>query len=372
MEEIKKILYVTPLFTKEGITKAARDYVKALKTDYSIMTSDYNFNPTFGLKEEDIYNPINVTQPDYVTIMNTRPEQWFAFSYNSMFGYHVLEGDVWPETQVKGINHSAVKCLMVPSTRCKDVATKSGVTKPIEVIPHIISDKFVCNDTSNPEKMTFLFSGAIFGIRKEDRKGLDLVLEAWKNFEDDDNKELILKVNTFYAENMYAAQGKKFNLNEYLATLYQKELPQNMKLLSINLSDDALTLMYNNVDCVLSPTRGEGFGLIPFEALACGVPCIVTEGLGCDEYLNVAKKGFLKIKQKGLCPAENRYPYLEGEKQSNWVEPDVEHFKEQMKEFANNEEKYRAEALEASKIIHENFNEKVIAEKFKKVFNSYA
>ena len=45
----------------------------------------------------------------------------------------------------------------------------------------------------------------------------------------------------------------------------------------VGLSDAELNVLYNAADVLVSPTMAEGFGLTQAEALACGVPCVVTD-----------------------------------------------------------------------------------------------
>lgn len=370
---MKNLLYISPLFTYEGITKTARDYINALlpKMD-KIMCSDYNYSKEFGLDKEKIYNAIDVKGKDYITIFNTRPEQWNMISYKYLFGFHVLEGNKWPKQQIKGINKSKIKCLIVPSKRCKDVAITSGVTKDVKIIPYILNKKFKPNRKKfNPKELIFYSSGAIFGLSKKDRKGIDLIFKAWKKYENDPTKLLLLKINTFYAHNMYKNMGEVFYLDAYLRNLYGGEIPTNIQLIDKNLTDEKLIDIYNSVDCVLYPSRGEGFGLIPFEAMACGTPCIVTGGIGCDQYLDTVKKGFLKIENNGLCPAEKRYPYYDGKNLSDWIEPNFKDFQNKIDEFINNSERYIKEALEASEILHKEFNAEKISNDLIEIFNFY-
>ncbi len=218
-----------------------------------------------------------------------------------------------------------------------------------------------------------MFSGAIYGISEKDRKGLDLVLKLWKDeYKDNDKVKLILKINTLYAENVHAQQGIKFDLKKYISKIIGSEFPKNIKILDGKLSDDDFIKLYNHVDCVLSPTRGEGFGLIPFEALACGTPVIVTDDTGMDQYLIDEVGGFLRIESSRTCPAEKRYPYYDEKSGlSMWVEPDFVSFKSQVDTFMSDIDKYRHEALEHSEYIHKYFSSEYILKTWEKVFEKY-
>lgn len=49
----------------------------------------------------------------------------------------------------------------------------------------------------------------------------------------------------------------------------------------------ALAFFMRQYDFVCQPSRAEGFGMVPLEAAACGVPMIVTDGTGHDEHVTV-------------------------------------------------------------------------------------
>ncbi len=45
---------------------------------------------------------------------------------------------------------------------------------------------------------------------------------------------------------------------------------------------------YNQADCFVAPARGEGFGLMPLQAIAMGIPTIVSESTGQREFMHLA------------------------------------------------------------------------------------
>jgi glycosyltransferase involved in cell wall biosynthesis len=49
-----------------------------------------------------------------------------------------------------------------------------------------------------------------------------------------------------------------------------------------------LARIYDKADCVLFPTSGEGWGNLPFQAIAKGIPTICTNALACTEFANMS------------------------------------------------------------------------------------
>jgi glycosyltransferase involved in cell wall biosynthesis len=54
-----------------------------------------------------------------------------------------------------------------------------------------------------------------------------------------------------------------------------------------------LAAAYQDADVLVYPSTYEIFGLVPFEALLCGTPVIVTDDCGCGEIIKEAGCGYL-------------------------------------------------------------------------------
>lgn len=101
------------------------------------------------------------------------------------------------------------------------------------------------------------------------------------------------------------------------------------------------------------PTAGEGWGCPPVQALACGLPVIVTDCMGPGETLKddtgtpFPGVRFLPAKQE---PTKVQHEYYE---ESNWWVPDVKDLRTAMREVYENYQKWQADALAGSKMVHE-------------------
>jgi glycosyltransferase involved in cell wall biosynthesis len=107
------------------------------------------------------------------------------------------------------------------------------------------------------------------------RKGFDVLLAAYgRAFTASDDVCLVVKdmgVGTFYQ-----GQTSEGLLAQFRA---QPDAPE-VEYLDRPLSPQELAGLYASCDCLVLPYRGEGFGLPITEAMATGLPVIVTGGSG--------------------------------------------------------------------------------------------
>jgi glycosyltransferase involved in cell wall biosynthesis len=148
--------------------------------------------------------------------------------------------------------------------------------KPIHYIPHCL-DISMFNPNVEPEckrdKFTFLF----FGTWKK-RKGWPQLIEAFlKEFDISDNVQLLIKTDRIMKSQQDIANLKQslgLSLKETAPIIYEGRI----------LTELELPRFIKSVDCLISPTLGEGFCIPGLQSMALEVPIIITNFSGCCDY----------------------------------------------------------------------------------------
>ena len=121
--------------------------------------------------------------------------------------------------------------------------------------------------------LRLLFVGGLIA-----RKGPDVLLDAYRRaFAERDDVTLVIK--DFGADGIYAGMDRE-GLRAYAAS---GTLPR-IVLLEDELSSDDMAALYRACDVLVHPYRGEGFAMPVLEAMACGLPAVVTGGGPTDEF----------------------------------------------------------------------------------------
>lgn len=140
----------------------------------------------------------------------------------------------------------------------------SGVWKPSEVtgLPVDLTPYDGVCRRSGPAR-TFLHVSSCFP-----RKGVDVLLEAWaRAFTDKDGVILVIKTFPNPHNNVEAQVSALRRLHSCLAPI---------KVISQDMDVAELVELFQSSDVMVLPTRGEGYNLPAMEALAAGLPLIVT------------------------------------------------------------------------------------------------
>lgn len=115
------------------------------------------------------------------------------------------------------------------------------------------------------------------------------------------------------------------------------------QMVSGRLSSDAESGLYAAAHCYVQPSRGEGFGLQPLQAMAMGIPTILTNAHG--------HSSFAKYADFPLDWSWSEADYFIYGHAGDWWEPDFEQLCEAMWEVYHNYEPHRANAEQVAKNV---------------------
>lgn len=213
-----------------------------------------------------------------ITVRHGWPPKWMAPSQGKWVVMQPWEYGAIPEEWVDKLQ--TVDEIWVPSNFVKREFIESGISSTkIQVIPNGVDpEKF--HPAAKPLKLNtnkqfkFLFVGATIY-----RKGPDVLLKAYMtNFTAKDDVCLVIK--DFGGQGWY--NGQRFEKQIKWAQS-QTNAPEILYL-DNELSSDEIIGLYAACDCFVLPYRGEGFALPVLEAMACGLPVIVTAGGATDDF----------------------------------------------------------------------------------------
>jgi len=268
---INKVVMDSVLWSLEGITHHAREEMKELhRRGLHVMALDhYRFNPKIkdcASFKEWAYNPIDIQNDDYVTICNQPPIRWQnSLGLKNFYGYLAFEG-LLPKQWVDIINHPNVKGVMVPSSMCKEDFIKSGVKKPVHVVPHGV-DETVWNDS--PVEKFPVFTYLAVGTTHNERKGFAQLIKGWCDaFGDRQDVRLLFKLNPIY--------DRRVNHNNYLRK-HMTTGNENIAFVDDDLSEEEMAELFKKSHVFVSTSLCEGFNIGALQALAVGLPVIVPD-----------------------------------------------------------------------------------------------
>jgi|GEM_PF-3331643 len=176
-------------------------------------------------------------------------------------------------------NDKRLDAIFLPSTFAMETYKRSGVQNNIRLIPHGVNGIFQKPkdevSTNNPrlmklreDKRTKILYFALHSVQT--RKGGDVVRESLKKLQ---AKDFVLVVKTF-------PSPMDFDAEEYFSGIPVIKIADW-------LSEEDLVYLYDSCDILIHPYRGGAFELNPYEALARGLPTIVTGWGSVLDYANI-------------------------------------------------------------------------------------
>jgi glycosyltransferase involved in cell wall biosynthesis len=209
---------------------------------------------------------------------------------------------------------------------------RAGVKPPIKIYEHGIHE--IWKDVKLREKelpFRFLHIG-----EPAPRKGGDIVVEAFiELFGSNPNFQLVIKANEFTTMKPKDMFGKKYDLSKY----------PNIKIITNPLEDKQILQIMKMNHVMVYPSWGEGFGFIPLQAMATGMPTICTEAWApYSDYLTLKLKSTM---------TDSPWPIMHP---GQMFQPDRKHLKELMLEVYENYNFYSRIAFKNAYVLHEEYD----------------
>ena len=274
-----RIHYVGLLKSPSSWAKVGREMTLALaRLGLGISASSakgYLYDPEFDLPEElkELISPEE--NPD-ICLAFVYPPNYKNLRGKKKIAFLVYESDLLPEHWVEPIK-SCIDLLIVPSSFCKDACRASGVSEgKIRVVPYgydPVHFKPRRIDAEGAKKFQFLFIGT-----PHRRKGLKEAAEAFAaEFGESEKVELLIHTTYNPADNRKLLGWEYPDIGE-LITAIKKSHPHCADIkLEIGITPDKeMPDLYRQAGCFVCPCYSEGFGLSILEAMASGLPVIVT------------------------------------------------------------------------------------------------
>lgn len=313
---MKKISWFTPsaldqsgeLWYSQGYSNAALNTIKALQEkEIGVFYS-----------RQDIPFHINFCQPHY-----------YQFNNKFVIGY-----TPWESTRIPSswkYNLSRCDEIWATSNFVKEVYEDNNVHHTIHVIPHGISSDFSIYDREITGKFNFLHIGG-----DSFRKNAQLVVDAFiELYDGNTDYQLILKYNKYCDADVYI-DGKIVPAHNHPQIIGIPEIFSNQQMIKL----------YHKCHCLVYPTSGEGFGMIPFEAIATGMPSIVTNLTGTSDFAEMS------IPLSASWGKSDFYNHLYADDAGDWAIPNYDELIQLMEHVVNEYEDFKQYTLRSARILH--------------------
>ena len=258
---------------------------------------------------------------------------WYEFFENQYkIGYTPWESSELPVGWREDFN--GLDELWTPSPLIAQWFAEAGVTVPIFVYEHGIPPEWV------PERRNAIGPLKILHVGEPaPRKGAQMAYEAFLEvFGNSNDATFTLKAHTNSGVREFDKSGSIIGIPD--------DRP-NVNVIREILSGEELIKLFNNHDCLVYPGFGEGFGLIPLQAMGSGMPTICTGAWAPYERLILPE---LVLSSK---PVPSPWPMMHP---GTMFEPSYSDLVNAYKYIANNREKVFGKAYLNAFRVHKEYN----------------
>lgn len=244
----------------------------------------------------------------------------------------------WESTQFKPrwleiCNGKGVDEVWTTSPWCKKIFEDVGVNKSIQVFNHGVGAEWAPRLRRRNGPVKYIIDGGPAN-RKGWQEGFDAFREVFK----DDPTKATLTIK--------ARQRSLVRWHDQRGYVKNPDLLPNVTVNTKDMKPNELIQLYRNHDVNIYASAGEGWGLIPHQSIATGMPTICTaEWAGYKDYL-----GDLALRSKyGITKWQGEHPGM-------MPHPDTNHLRELVQlsydDFENQAEQFFARSFE----VHERYD----------------
>jgi len=217
-----------------------------------------------------------------------------------VFGLFVGDVDVVPGSWKEIM--SLCDIVMTPSSWCKDVIVSSGVTSNTIVLNHGITNVFIQTrdsiERSGDPDDVFVFLHMCSAVFYPERKGTPQFLKAAQRLAGE-VENVVFRV--VFGMNTRVVKG--------LLTELSKDMKERVQVYFFSGArpQPEIIKIYNGCHAAVFPSRAEGFGCIPLEVRACGIPVVQTLCTGHRDHIELnddpSRWGIVEIPHGDLAEA---------------------------------------------------------------------
>lgn len=312
----------------------------------------------YGYAAKNIVKSLN-DMGHFVPFQDPKSKVQLNFSQPSHYKLHRNQYQIsytpWESTEIPDdwkYYMDACDEIWTTSNWCANVFEDNGF-KDVKVYPHGIDPMWIPKKRQDDGIIKFLHIG-----EPAPRKAGQMVVDAFTHlFGNKEGYSLTLKVDSINTTRIYNNYLDK-NIIGLPNNIYN-----NINIINEVLDDESLVNLYQSHDVLVYPSYGEGFGFIPLQALATGMPTICTSGWAhYEKFL-----GPLKLKSELV---ESPWPFPH---QGMVFEPNYKHLLETMRDVAINFNAYSGYYFAQSTKIHQEYNWLSLTEKsFDHIFKKFS
>lgn len=192
--------------------------------------------------------------------------------------------------------------IIVPSSWAQQVMESLVTHVPVRVVPHGLNADFAPQSQMRDFVADAFEDGhfvvAHLSTTERQRKGTIELVRAWEQLWNDERLPSRARLD------LILDMPAHTSLTEWMSD--QAWEPPGVRLHArVNLAPKLMARALSSAHVVCQPSRGEGFGLVPLEARACGIPVVATACTGHSEHITDGLPGVVVVPHSALAPIDD-------------------------------------------------------------------